>query len=146
MTILKDADRTCSIFIGIGDTTTNEFEIAWYSHENVTVFTDESYPQYQGHPRMEDVLYIDKFNQPSHDPCLGALLQAGYGNITSEYLYREVAPKLQTGSLHVAIYDFKYKMMYVSNAAKWIPDKTQEKGYDRSFIQLNMEDIFNEQI
>ena len=88
-------------------------------------------------------IYVNKHKQPSNDPCLADLLQAQWGNITAEYLYRYVSPVLQTGSLHVAVYDYKNKLMYISNAAKWDPPHNQTKGYDRPFIQIDLDKEFN---
>jgi len=146
--ILRDARRTCSIFVGLGDNATNEFNVIEYSHENVTVFTDETYPEYPDHPRMKDVLYVDKFDQPSYDPCLAELLQAQYGNITAEYMYRTVSPVLQTGSLHVAVYDYKNQYMYFSNAGYYDPEHPdqQQMGYDRPFIRVNMKTLFEDKL
>jgi len=143
---LQNAKRTCAIYVGIGDTNTNEFNAIWYNHINITVFDDDTYPVYDGHPRIKDVVYIDKFNQPSTDPCLSELLMAGYGEIDAEYLYRYVSPVLQTGSLHVAVYDYVNDQMFISNAAQWIPGQPQLKGYERPFIQLDMAKILSEQL
>jgi len=140
---MQEAERTCAIFVGVGDSQSNQMDVIEYSFENVTVWNGTDYPVYNGHPYIKDVIYVDKYVQPSQDPCLAELLQYSYGNITSLYLFQNVAAQLQTGDMHVAVYDYKNRFIYVSNAAVYIPNQPQLLAYQRPYIRLNMNDLFN---
>ena len=67
---------TCPIYIGIGDRSSGQFRAIEYSYDYVKLFSDTSFPEYAGHPRMPGVVYIDKEPQPSHNPCLASLIKS----------------------------------------------------------------------
>lgn len=140
---IEDSKRTCSIWVGLGDSQSNEMNIIQYSHENATVYSNENFPYYTDHPDIKDTIYVDKHVQPSHDPCLGELMNYNWGNITSNYMFQNVAAQLQTGDMHIAVYDYQNRYMFVSNAAVYVPGQTQELAYQRSFVQLNMQTQLN---
>ena len=68
-----------------------------------------------------------------------------YGSLDPSTIKEYVTSMHQTGDLHIAIYDFKYKFMYVANASpfsdgKYIP------AYDRPFVRLNLNQLFTEKL
>merc|ERR1711862_469457 len=67
--------------VGLGDNTINQFRAVEYSHDYVRVGDDKNFPEWNYHPSMSNVVYIDKHKQPSSDPCLGSLLEQHYANI-----------------------------------------------------------------
>lgn len=78
------ARRTCSIWIGLGDTS-NNFNIVAYSPDQIGVYNDMNLEvNNPAHPQLKDVVYVDKHPQPSHDTCLGELLtKSSFNNISS---------------------------------------------------------------
>ena len=64
---IQDSRRTCSIWVGLGDSQSNEMNIIQYSYENATVYDNENFPYYTDHPNVTDTIYVDKHVQPSHD-------------------------------------------------------------------------------
>jgi len=142
---IANADRTCSIWIGLGDTKINQFRTVQYSFEQVNIFDDQTFPEYPGHPRFDGLVYVDKHEQPSSNPCLGELMTKYYGSLDAVTLLRYVTAVHQTGDMNIGIYDFANHFMYVSNAAPYDP-KGFALAYDRPFIRLNMAKLFNEQL
>jgi len=137
---IENAARTCSIFIGLGDST-NTFTALAYSYEEVLIWEEKNQPVYQNHPYIENVVYIDKHVQPSHDPCLASLLQTYYGRIDAVNSLRYITSQFKTGDMHIAIYDFHNSLMYVANAS---PMPNVVPAYSRPFVRLDMAQLFNE--
>jgi len=140
ITRIVNAPRTCAIFLGVGDPV-NKFRAIEYSYERVEVFDDVNFPEYPAHPKMKNLIYINKHAQPSSDPCLGDLLKAQYGSIDPEYLIRHVAAEHQTGDSHAAVYDYANNWMYVSIASPYI-NGTFTPAYDRQWTKFDMEALF----
>lgn len=69
------AQRTCSIWLGLGDSDMNQMRVVQYSHDIVNMFSDVSYPSYPNHPLFKGLTYVDRYEQPSHSPCLSELLK-----------------------------------------------------------------------
>jgi isopenicillin-N N-acyltransferase-like protein len=139
---MESVKRTCSIWVGVGAPASPEkFTVVQYDREFVRHFNDSNLetlnPQ---HPQLSDVLYVDKHVQPSHDPCLGSLLQDAHGAITPEMLVR-VASVHETGDTHVAVYDFLRMQMLVSNASPLV-NNSVTSAYNRAFVRLDMKSLF----
>jgi isopenicillin-N N-acyltransferase-like protein len=66
-----------------------------------------------------------------------------YGNITAENTIYGITPIVQTGNLHIAVYDLTDQLMYVS-----FMQRTNGTGplyaYDRQFTQLQLNVLFAE--
>jgi len=139
-----NAQRTCSIHVGLGDPV-NKFRVVEYSYDYVTIYNDQNYPVYPAHPRMEDLLYVNKHVQPSNDPCLGQLLEQQYGAIDPAYLIQHVTAEHQTGDTHAAVYDFKQNVIYVVIASPWI-NGSYTPAYDRQWTKFDMTALFNEKL
>lgn len=141
------AERTCSIFVGLGDNTINQFRAVEYSHDYVRVGDDRNFPEWDDHPSIDNVVYIDKHKQPSTDPCLGSLLEKYYTDLDCVTLLQKVAPVHETGDMHVAVYDFSQNYMYVSNASP-VPNNGNASevipAYNRPYIRLDMLSLFAE--
>jgi hypothetical protein len=139
-----NARRTCSIFVGLGDPV-NNFRVVEYAFQNVTIYNDVNYPVYPAHPKMPNLLYVNKHTQPSSDPCLGELLQQNYGSIDSQYLIQNVAAEHQTGDTHAAVYDFAQNLMYVTVASPFV-NGTYTPAYDRQWVKLDMSNLFSQKL
>ena len=64
-----------------------------------------------------------------------------HGELTVEATIQQVVPIVQTGDLHVAIYDLTSMMMSVANA-RGANETGPKMAYDRQFVQLNMTQLF----
>ena len=72
---IMHAQRTCSIWVGLGDSDTNQMRVVQYSHDYLNIYSDRSYPSYPNHPNMPGLTYVDRYEQPSHSNCLAGLLK-----------------------------------------------------------------------
>lgn len=53
---------------------------------------------------------------PGYSVVLARQLNAYHGNITAENTIRYIVPIVQTGDLHIAVYDLPREVLYVANA------------------------------
>lgn len=139
---IQEARRTCAIFVGLGDSKTNQFRAVEYSHTYLDIFSDKDYPDYKNHPRMDGLVYIDKHFQPSHDPCLGAALAERYGQVDELGLIY-AASMHQTGDTHAAVYDYARNFMYVSSASS-ASTPPIIPAYNRQFLKLDLTQLWAE--
>jgi len=143
---IANAERTCSIWVGVGDGYSNEFRTIQYSHDYIQVYDDYNFPAYlPQHPLMEGVVFVDKHVQPSHDPCLGSLIQQYYGALNVENTIQYITAQLQTGDMHIGVYDYAENLIYVANASPY-NNVTQQytPAYNSQFVMLNMTQVFAE--
>lgn len=140
---IASAHRTCSIFIGVGDDR-DQFKLVEYSHETVNVYNDHNFPAYGNHTLKQGLVYVDKHVQPSHDQCLPALLDKYYGSLSPDVVRQYITSQFRTGDMHIAIYDYGAHTMDVANAAPKDAQGNVVKAYDRTFIRLQMDDLFAE--
>ena len=68
---------------------------------------------------------------PGYSTVLARMLQAHHGNLTAEATIRDVISIVQTGDLHVAVYDLTKGIVYVANA-KSDNESGPTYAYDRS--------------
>lgn len=136
---IASANRTCSFFIGIGDNFNQEFRVVEYGYEEVNIYNWRNFPNYTNHDTFKDLVFVNKHTQPSDDPCMNDLFHEAYGEITAEFLARNVTGQQQTGDMQVAVYDFSSSMMWVSNAAPVQPDGSVVYAYERPMVEVDME-------
>jgi len=143
---IANAKRTCSIWVGLGDGYLNEFRTVQYSHDYIQVYDDFNFPVYPpAHPQMEGVVFVDKHVQPSHDPCLGSLMQQYYGSLDVTNTIQYITAQLQTGDMHIGVYDFAQNLVYVANASPWNnATQTYVPAYNQQFVMLNATSLFDE--
>ena len=67
---------------------------------------------------------------PGFNEVLGKQLTALHGNITANNTIREVVPIVQTGDLHIAVYDLPNEILYTANA-KADDETGPPMAYDR---------------
>jgi len=139
-TRITNAARTCSIWIGLGDYT-NTFKITAYSVDNVTYWDEHNFPAYEGHPKFPGVLYLNKYQQPSHNACLGSLIQEFYGNLTAQNMISWLVAVSQTGDQHIAVYDYTNMYMYVASASPYV-NGTTTPAWERQFLRLNLNELW----
>lgn len=145
LTRIANARRTCSIFAGVGDGSSNRFKIIEYSYESITILNDQNFPTYPNHPLMNGLVWVDKHTQPSQDPCMTQLLENYYGSLSSEVFYRNITAQFQTGDTQVVVYDYAADMIYVSNCGVYDPTtKINLPAYDRQFTRFDMQAMWNE--
>ena len=70
-------------------------------------------------------------------------LNAFYGNITAENTIRDIVPYVQTGNLHIAIYDHANMLMHIATA-RADGEEGPPYAFQRQFLRFNMTEVFAE--
>lgn len=146
------ANRTCAIWIGLGDAHGNggggSFKILAYSHDSVSIYNDRNFPAYPpAHDLFDSLLFINKHVQPSSEPCMNDLMHAlvGARAMSGDALARYVAALEQTGDSHIAVFDFTDDgMMWIANASPVGPGGDVTPAYASPFVSFNMSALWAE--
>jgi len=118
---LASANRTWSIWIGIGDYSTQSFDLVGYKQDSSIVYSDETIGTETGQEYIEDVCYVDKHPQPSHANDLPELIKNAHGSMDFTAI-QDIVQGHDTGDLHYASYDFGSHEMILAIG------RTNEKG------------------
>jgi len=140
ITRITTANRTCDLILGAGDGKAQTFRGFQYSYSVATVISDTNLIPANDtwHPKIPNVVYFGMdWLCPNYDIVLAKQLNHYYGNITAENTIQGIVPIVQTGDVHVAVYDLTDQLMYVSFARK-DNGTGPENAYDRQFTMLNL--------
>jgi hypothetical protein len=104
---LNNANRTMMIHNGWGSLPDNSFRGSDYAANWVKFYDDHEWivDFNSNHPQMDGIFYYDKFVQPSDNPCVGNILEAYWGEITPEVIFRDIAGYHATGDTQVVVMD-----------------------------------------
>jgi len=147
---ITEAHRTCDLILGVGDGKINAsisgapFRGIQYSHSVANFFDDTNMEPKNDtwHARIPNMVYYGMdWLCPNYSTVLHKQLAMLHGKLNVANTIRDVVPIVQTGDLHIAIYDLTHMMMYVANA-KGAGESGPEMAYDRQFVQLNMTALF----
>jgi exportin-7 len=152
LTMMINAQRTCSIHLGLGsyerNTSTNSnpimgFRGIEYSAKEFNVFNWQDMYDTPAHPRLKNVVYWDKHPQPSNHPCLGSLIVDAYGHLDPETIIRNITSLSKTGDALNLVFDYAENAAYIAYSA---PDDKQGplEAYNRVHIRLDMAKLFAE--
>lgn len=140
---LREANRTCAIHVGIGDTATNSFQgVEMAAHWFANYTWNSPGMNWTGHPYIKDTFYWNKHMQDSHDPCLADLLQSLYGNVTA-YNLVQVSAISTTGNLHSVAFDLANQTAYFANARKQGDTVGPKNAFERQYTLVDMKYLFN---
>eukprot|EP00744_Colponema_vietnamica_P003595 GILI01005486.1.p1 GENE.GILI01005486.1~~GILI01005486.1.p1 ORF type:complete len:346 (+),score=79.60 GILI01005486.1:142-1179(+) len=140
---IQNANRTCSIHVGIGSAADNDFSGLLIAAKYFDVPSASSMV-WPGHPYYPGVLYWDSHKQPSQNPCLSDLLQQNYGAITAEMMALQIAPLAQTGEFHCVTFDYEAKYAFIANSRKTYDTEGSDNAYMRQFTRVDMGKLFSE--
>ena len=110
---ITNAKRTCDLILGVGDGNANKFRGFQYSPHVANVIDDENLaPVANWHPKIENVVYWGMdWICPNDNNMLSTQLEYYHGDITVENTIKNITAYVQTGDLHIAIYDFDASTM-----------------------------------
>ncbi len=75
MNIVKKAQRTCTIHLGIASAEDQSFRMLDYSQKILNIYDDQNYTHYgPNHPKTPGIAFFDKHVQPSKDSQAGLVL------------------------------------------------------------------------
>jgi isopenicillin-N N-acyltransferase-like protein len=120
MSHLTAARRTCDLILGVGDGKGGLFRSVQYSAEAARFYDDTNMmPVADWHPRMDNIVYYGMdWLCPGYTTVLHAQLTALHGNLTAEATIQDVTAIVQTGDLHIAIYDLTNMVLHTANARR----------------------------
>lgn len=147
---METAKRTCDLILGVGDGKANAstFRAFEYSASVCNVFDDTNMMPYNQtwHPRIKNTVYYGMdWLCPNYSEVLAQRIQKYYGTVTPELSIKEITAIVQTGDVHLAVYDLTDSQMYVSFMRNTTSTDGPEMAYDRSFTKLDLAKLFNEQ-
>lgn len=132
---LNETARTCSVWFGIGSSTSNTYRIVEYSKAYFNVYDDKHWEFSEVVPQKDDVLYKAYHD---HRTCFRDIINENYGDITPELIFRHIVPKSETGDSQVAVMDHSTKTVYVM-----YPDiKEFDYGYNRPILRVDLKPFF----
>lgn len=152
---ITDSNRTCNLIIGLGDGKLGKSYGCEYSGY-VAVFYDDTNQlpvNETWHPVIKDTVYNGMdWLCPGYNQVLGQQLSKYHGEIDEDIIIKNILPTVQTGNLHIAVYDLTDSLMHVSFAKGTIDKEEEEEegeeeplfAYQRQFTRLHMKDIFEE--
>lgn len=153
---IRSAARTCDLILGVGDGKPQPpsddgaapFNSVQYSASVARFMNDTTLRPVNDtwHKPLAQVVYHGMdWLCPAYSAALRRQLAATRGRLTAPLAASHVVPVVQTGDLHVALYDLTpgSLSMLVANAAA--PDEAgPPMAYDRPFVRLDMERLFAE--
>lgn len=142
---MTNAHRTCNLILGVGDGKIGEFRGVEYSASVANYFTyDNLQPTADWHPKIQDVVYWGMdWLCPGYSEVLAKQLTKYHGMLNATITIHDVVSVVQTGDLHIAVYDLANEILYVANARADY-ETGPAKAYDRAFVQLDMKSVFAE--
>lgn len=134
---LNTTDRTCSVYLGIGSSVNNTYRLIEYSETEFEVFDDNNWKDDVCHPRMPGMIWKA---YKDDRPCFANHFKPSYGQITPELIWKQVAPRSQTGDSQVIVMDFATNFIY----AMYPNPTTTEPGYTRPAVKIDLNPRFEE--
>ena len=143
--LAKKAKRTWSVWLGVGDTTSQKFDAILYDMEEARVLNDTTLPPLTNQSYFEDVAYIDKHPQPSSsDTTMMDLVNEYYGNMSAENVVQNFPRMMQSGDVHVAAYDMGSRVAYVSRGMTDSKGQFLRYAYEAPFFAFDMDKLWDE--
>ena len=145
MDMIKNANRTCDLVLGVADGRHETARMVQYSYSVANVMTPQNQmPLAWWHPRIEDAVYLAMdWICPYYQHIMARQLTAMAGRITPELSIRNITAVVRTGSLHVAVMDLTDNMLYVANARGNQDTAGEPDAFARQFLRLNMTVAYN---
>ena len=107
--------RTWAVFLGVGDAASQEFRAMGYREADLQVLGPENVTNVTGFAAQDDVVFIDKHPQPSHDATtMPDLVSKWHGNLTARNVAQYFPRLMQSSDLHATVYDYGANKAYVA--------------------------------
>jgi len=151
---ITDATRTATLILAVGNgqagvPDSERYRAFAYSGTKLSVYDDTNLEPTNTtgdtwHPRIPNVVYYGMdWLCPNYSRPLSEMLIAAHGSLTAETLVTDTFPRLQSGDLHIAVYDLTTGQMYVSfyaptnGTVPW-----PNNAYDRAFASFDLDPLF----
>jgi len=143
--IAERAKRTWSVWLGIGDQSSQAFNAILYDKAEALALNDTSLPPLTNQTYFPDVVYIDKHPQPSPHTTMPSLVKRFYGTMTSVSVAQNFPRLMQSGDVHVALYDMGAGRAYISRGTTFANGSFLRNAYEAPFLAFDMEALWTEQ-
>jgi len=148
---LNKIERTCNLIMGFGDGQQSGHVSGYqYSGKVLNPYQDINQLPVNStwHPILDDTVYNGMdWLCPGFTQVLGEQLQRYHGSLTPERMIKNILPTVQTGNLHIAVYDLTNMDMYVSFAKESYRSPEEPLyAYQRGFFKLSGDLLFNNKI
>lgn len=145
VSIAQAAKRTWSVWLGLGDFHSQEFTAMLYDQASATPYDDTTLPTLTNQTAFKHVAYIDKHPQPSPHPDMPALVQEYYGKLDAKTVAQNFPRGMQSGDVHVAVYDFsKSEVMFSFGTTDGPTGNYTRKACNAPFVRFGMESLWSE--
>lgn len=143
---IQTVKRTCDLILGVGDGKAGMVNAVQYSSSVANFFNDTNLEPLNAtwHPRMKNMVYEGMdWNCPAYQKALHDQLQDQWGKLSPENSISNVTANVQTGDVHLAVYDLTEQDMYVSFMR---PEggTGEQYAYQRPFTRLDLDKLFAE--
>ncbi|ETO13965.1 hypothetical protein RFI_23402 [Reticulomyxa filosa] len=139
--------RTCYLILGVGDGKQDEFLGYQYSTSVLNAYTDTNMEPYNEtwHPRIDNIVYWGMdWMDPGYSGALSQQLELYYGNITYNTAIKDIIAHVQSGDLHIALYDYANDQVFISIHSKSDQNTAFQNAYQRPYIRFDLNDLFAE--
>ena len=155
---MTESERTCNLALMVGDGKLDNTQTAGangieYSGEVLVNFKDDDLLPVNDtwHYQIEDTVYLGMdWLCPAYSQVLGDQLSKYHSQITPELTIQNILPTIQSGNLHIGLYDLTANHLYVSfckkddDSSSLEEDDEPQYAYERPFTKLYGSDLFNE--
>eukprot|EP01065_Artemidia_motanka_P046900 TRINITY_DN720_c0_g1_i1.p2 TRINITY_DN720_c0_g1~~TRINITY_DN720_c0_g1_i1.p2 ORF type:complete len:461 (+),score=198.90 TRINITY_DN720_c0_g1_i1:58-1383(+) len=146
----RNHTRTWAVFLGVGDAASQQFRAMGYREQDLNAYAPNNITEITHFAPLQDLVFIDKHPQPSHDQTtMPALMKKWYGNITGRDTAMYMPAEMETGDLHIAVYDYGVRKVWISLG--WVdadgnygPDGKVGKACFQPYLEFSMDALFNE--
>lgn len=139
MRMIKEANRTCDLVLGVADGVHKTARMVAYSQSEANIFDAENLqPLAPWHPRLNDTVYCGMdWICPYYQHLLYKQLEKFHGTLTPELSISSVTAVVGTGDLHIAVMDLTEQVLFVANA-RGSTQQGSPNAYQRQFNRLDM--------
>jgi hypothetical protein len=141
--IMQRAHRTWPIWLGIGDFESQAFNAMEYTQDVVHVYDDANISDATNQTMFENVAYLDKHPQPSPHPDMPALVKQYYGTMTADNILQNFPRIMESGDVHIALYDFGENQAYVAVGTTNSTGSFVRKAYEAPFMKFDMKALWD---
>lgn len=146
LSTIENANRTCNLIIGVGDGEASMVNGVQYSGYVANPYNDQNLIPVNDtwHKPIDNVVYNGMdWDCPTYTQKLGEQLEKYHGSIDATKTIGNILPTVQTGDLHIAVYDLTDSNMFVSFCRSSTASEDEPQyAYQRQFTKLDMGSLF----
>lgn len=142
--IAQSAHRTWSMWLGLGDYTSQKFTALLYDEAEALPLNDKTLPAKTSQKGFVSVAYVDKHAQPSSHPEMPDLVTKHYGNLTMENVVQQFPRLMRSGDVHVTVYDYVGGRTFLSSGSTDESGAFTRLACDAPFLSFENDKLWSE--